>query len=241
MIIYGPKGKAREYSELACNLFTGCLHKCRYCYCPAIMHKTLEQWSSDPQPKKDIIKKLEKEAAKIAGCEKEILFCFMSDPYQSAEAAEITRQALLICEKYRLRVQVLTKAGLNATRDFDILKRNNWKFGSTIIFQSEKYRLIYEPGAPSIESRYEAVKKAHEMGIYTWVSVEPVIYPEQAIGVMSDLKPYVNFWKVGKLNHFEEIEAGIDWADFLQKTKQTLSGVDYYIKKDLAKYETIIS
>ena len=29
-IIYEPRGKAREYSELAVNLYTGCSHGCRY-------------------------------------------------------------------------------------------------------------------------------------------------------------------------------------------------------------------
>jgi DNA repair photolyase len=33
-IIYEPRGKAREYSDLAVNLNMGCSHACRY-YCPA--------------------------------------------------------------------------------------------------------------------------------------------------------------------------------------------------------------
>ena len=32
--IYEPKGAAREYAELACNLYTGCNHGCLYCYAP---------------------------------------------------------------------------------------------------------------------------------------------------------------------------------------------------------------
>ena len=31
-IIYEPKGKAREYSPLAVNLYRGCSHGCLYCY-----------------------------------------------------------------------------------------------------------------------------------------------------------------------------------------------------------------
>lgn len=30
-LIYEPKGKAREYAALACNLYRGCGHKCSYC------------------------------------------------------------------------------------------------------------------------------------------------------------------------------------------------------------------
>jgi len=31
-LIYQPKGKAREYSPWACNLFNGCTNNCSYCY-----------------------------------------------------------------------------------------------------------------------------------------------------------------------------------------------------------------
>ena len=43
------------------------------------------------------------------------------DPYQSEEAARLTRKALLILEQYRLRVQVATLCGLRSVADFDIL------------------------------------------------------------------------------------------------------------------------
>lgn len=238
-VIYEPSGKAREYSALACNLYTGCKHSCRYCYCPAIMRKTLDEWSADPKPRKDILRQLEREASKLAWCDDELLFSFMSDPYQSDEAAVLTRKALLICEKYNFRkVNVLTKGGGRAVQDFDILARNpGWKFGSTIIFLSETLRHVWESGAPSIESRCEAVKEAHRGGIYTWVSVEPVVDADEALAVLRALKPYVNFWKVGKLNHFPDVEKTIDWAKFLSDVRQELIGCQYYIKKDLLKYE----
>ena len=30
--IYEPSGRAREYGELAVNIYTGCNHGCSYCY-----------------------------------------------------------------------------------------------------------------------------------------------------------------------------------------------------------------
>lgn len=29
-IIYEPKGKAREYADLACDIYNGCTHGCKY-------------------------------------------------------------------------------------------------------------------------------------------------------------------------------------------------------------------
>jgi DNA repair photolyase len=236
-VIYEPRGKAREYSELACNLYTGCLHKCKYCYCPAIRRQSLDEWANNPKARTNILKQLENDAKKLFKTDKKILFCFMSDPYQDEEAAFLTRQALLICEKYQFKnVNILTKAGFRAVKDFDIIKRNNWKFGSTIIFRSEEYRKEWEPGAPSIESRYETVKIAHKQNIFTWVSVEPVIYPDESLKVMQDLKQYVSKWKVGKLNHNKEIENSINWKQFYYDAKDILNGCDVYWKKDLLNH-----
>ncbi len=233
-IIYEPKGKAREYSELAINLYTGCLHACKYCYCPQINFKSLEDWSKNPHVRKDILNQLEKDAKQMQGETKEVLFCFMSDPYQSDEAAQITRQALLILEKYQFKhVNVLTKAGFRAMSDFDILKRNGWKFGSTIIFSNEKSRQEWEPDAPSIQSRMDAIIFAHTQGIFSWVSIEPVIYPRESINVIKTLFPFVDFWKVGKLNHYPSIEKTINWKEFYQEVKSIIPDEKVYYKIDL--------
>jgi DNA repair photolyase len=186
--------------------------------------------------RKDILNLLRKDAQKLNGDPRDVLFCFMCDPYQSDEFASITRQALEICEQQNLRVQVLTKAGHRAKSDFDILARNNWKFGSTITFMDERLREEYEPGALSINSRIEAVKKAHSMGVFTWVSIEPVIDPKESLKVIDTLKPYVDLWKVGKLNHNQAQESTIDWKEFHKDVVSSLKGRQYYIKADLLKY-----
>jgi DNA repair photolyase len=235
-IIYEPRGKAREYSDLAVNLYTGCSHACRYCYCPAILRKTIDAWAFNPQPRKGILRDLERDAKKLRGDPREILLSFMSDPYHSDGAARLTREALQVLERYDLRVQVLTKGGRRSTRDFDILLRNSWKYGTTIIFQSEALRAEWEPGAPPIAERIEAVRQAHAMGIFTWVSVEPVVDPTEALKVVETLRGEVDLWKIGKLNHDREREAGIDWHRFLVDVEAALDGHRYLIKKDLERF-----
>jgi DNA repair photolyase len=235
-IIYEPRGKAREYSDLAVNLYTGCSHACRYCYCPAILRKTIDAWASDPQPRKGILRELERDAKKLHGDPREILLSFMSDPYHSDEAARLTREALQLLEQCDLRVQVLTKGGRRSTQDFDILSRNRWKYGTTIIFRSETLREQWEPGAPPIAERVDAVRQAHAMGIFTWVSVEPVVDPVEAIHVVETLRGEVDLWKIGKLNHDREREAAIDWHRFLVDVEAALVGHHYLIKKDLEQF-----
>lgn len=75
-IIYEPRGKAKEYSDLAVNLYTGCSHACRYCYCPGIVRKKLDEWSANPKPRLNILRLLENDAKKLKGDPREILLSF---------------------------------------------------------------------------------------------------------------------------------------------------------------------
>ncbi len=40
--IYAPKGRALEYGELALNIYTGCPHRCSYCYAPLALKRNRE-------------------------------------------------------------------------------------------------------------------------------------------------------------------------------------------------------
>lgn len=231
-VIYEPKGPAKEYAHLALNLYIGCGFACTYCYAPAIARQKMAEWSANPQPRKDILKKVEADAKKLAGDPREILLCFTCDPYQSPEAANLTREALLILEKYKLTATVLTKAGREAVQDFDILQRNGWKFGSTISCTHDNLRQLWEPNAGELWSRYSAIREAHKRGIKTWVSMEPVYNTIQALNLIEELDDSVDFWKIGKMNH-RKID--IDWPKFREDAINLCEsfGAKYYIKKEL--------
>lgn len=231
-VIYEPKGAALEYSPLAVNLYDGCAFGCVYCYAPAIAKKKLGPWSANPRPRKNILKRLEADAKKIAGDKRSILLCFTCDPYQSGEASELTREALLILGKYGLTATVLTKGGLRACGDFDILKRNGWWFGTTVSYSNQLLREQWEPHAAPPWSRREAIVKAHSMGIETWLSMEPVMHADEALATIRLMNKYVDFWKVGKMNHRT---LDIDWKKFHDDAVALLKrlGAKYYIKKEL--------
>lgn len=236
-IIYEPRGKAREYSELAVNLMTGCTHGCRYCYCPSISRSSLEEWSSKTTPRKDILRLLAKEASKMPGCQKEVLFSFMTDPCQP-EAWEYTKKGLEILEQNGFsNVCVLTKNPTVALDGTEIFKRNpGWKIASTVSFLSEDLREYWEPGAPSIASRLSALRTFHDSSVKTWVSIEPVIDSAEAISVIKSTMPFVDFFKVGKINHNADVERKIDWHQFLLDAENVLGNHPHYIKKDLEKF-----
>ena len=239
-VIYEPKGRAREYSELACNLYMGCTHGCRYCYAPACMRTTGRKWHAIAKPRKNIVELFEKDARKLRGDSRRILFCFLSDPYQPLESKErLTRQALGIVYKYGLKSQILTKGSADLIQeDLELMKKADTHLGITLSYVDDQKRREWEPNASTVNDRLEILKHAHKAGLYTWVSLEPVIDPEQALALIRKTHKYVRFWKIGKLNHMNEYEQTINWQKFLYDVEALLKkySVKYYIKKDLRAF-----
>ena len=66
-IIYEPKGAALEYAPLAANLYSGCVHGCRYCFVPGVMRKTRETFHAKAEPRKDVIRLFEDDCMTLAG------------------------------------------------------------------------------------------------------------------------------------------------------------------------------
>ncbi len=80
-VIYETKGRAREFNELACNLFTGCSHLCLYCYGHLVTHQSIDQFQH-PQIRitaLDILKSAKQ--WKDKGETRRILLCFIGDCY----------------------------------------------------------------------------------------------------------------------------------------------------------------
>lgn len=239
-VVYEPKGRAREYAELACNLYMGCTHGCRYCYAPACMHTTGEKWHTTAEPRKKVTELFEKDAWKLRGDKRRILFSFLSDPYQPLEREErLTRQALSLVHKYKLKSQILTKGCADLiNEDMAIMKKSDTHLGITLCFSDDQTRQEWEPNASSVSERLDMLKRAHKAGIFTWVSLEPVIDPEQALAVIKIAHKYVNFWKVGKLNHMKEYESKVNWNKFLVDVEDVFKKytAQYYIKNDLRAF-----
>ena len=237
-VIYRPTGRALEYSLLAANLYTGCSHRCSYCFAPSCLHKTREAFHSDVQPRRGVIEQLWKETPEYAGTDERVLLCFHCDPYSpEAAASGVTRQALEILREHDIPWQVLTKGGMRAVPDFDLYGPND-AFATTLTFTRNQDSVNLEPGAALPSDRCRAIKEAYDRGIETWVSLEPVLNPEDALYWIDNSFPVVSLFKVGKLNHDAAREKEIDWRRFGMEVIARLEsrGLRYYIKDDLAKH-----
>lgn len=246
--IYEPKGRAREYAPLALNLWGTCSHGCKYCYCPGALRVKPEDFHVEGPPRPGVLEALRKQLAKDAdkdqpefcGGDRRVLLSFIGDCYQPHEDG-FTRQALALLVEYHVPFSVLTKGGMRAARDFDLYADGMGTFGTTLCVSDEETRKAWEPHAANIWLRVRAIEEAKAMGIYTWVSIEPVIDPIHArwlIPMMSgDLGGRVDEFRVGKLNHHPHAKT-IDWAAFALDALAALqeSGCAWRIKNDLYKY-----
>jgi len=240
--IYVPTGRAKEYGDYAINIYTGCDHSCTYCFAPAALHKSREEFHSNVQPRRDIVESVHRQLDREGITEKLIHLCFMCDPYPAGLVDTTpTREIIKLLKDSGNRVQILTKGGYLAERDFDLLRAGGVdRFGVTFTSWTMATRAReIEPNAAPTHQRLKSLETAKGRGIETWVSCEPVLYPE-AVYALIRVADYIDEFKIGKLNHHKPEDLGlppIDWAVFGRECERLCKtyGRRYYIKDDLRR------
>ncbi len=111
-------------------------------------------------------------------------------------------------------VTIQTKSPL-VLRDLDILKRaTDAEVGFTITTADEKIRRIFEPGAPPIVKRIEALAALQKEGIRTFVMIAPLL--PHAEGFVEQLKDRVDHVLIDRYNyHYADSiykKFGMQWA-----------------------------
>ena len=241
-IIYESKGRAREYCELAANLYRGCDHGCTYCYAPLATRRSKEDFIQS-SVRKNVMTEFKKDAIELEKREEDrpILLSFTTDPYQHLDVKEhLTRDAIKILHEHNQKISILTKGGKRSERDFDLLvKRPDLsEYGTTLVFTDEDMQRKIEPNAAPTKERIKSLQKAHKLGIYTYVSLEPVWDPEQSLELIEITHKFVDLFKVGKLNYNPQ-QHNVNWRKFKFDAIERLEQYQkkYYIKKDLLAYQ----
>lgn len=217
--IYEPKGKAKEYGDYALNIYTGCPHRCYYCFAPNVLHRDREQFHSCVEPRKNIVEETRKQLEREHITGKLIHLCFTCDPYPTGYDTTPTREIIKLLKEYGNHVQILTKG--DGSRDFDLLDCDDW-YGVTIDG-------IMSDGVPR---RLQSLADAAAQGIKTWVSFEPVVDSQSILTAINSVSGIVDKVKIGKLNYYH---SDINWSEFGRKAESLCKelGLDYYIKDSL--------
>ena len=233
--IYEPSGRAREYGELAVNIYTGCNHGCSYCYARQMKRRWTRSGEpcafDKPEARPGIAEAVGRqlERAKITG--RTIFLCFACDPYPADIDTTPTREVIQAIKGSGNNVRILTKGGNRARRDFDLLGPSDW-FGVTISGDDQR-----EPNAAPETERIMTLKDASALGVKTWVSCEPVLEPQRVLAAIRHID-YIDHFKIGKLNHAKtplDVEKFGGWARFGEEAEKLCRkyGRNYYIKEDL--------
>ncbi len=158
------------------NPYTGCQHNCSYCYARYMKRFTghSEPWGQFVDAKvnapdllrKEILKK-RKDRVWVSG---------VCDPYQPLEAKyHLSGQCLEIFAEHGWPVTVQTRSPL-VLRDIDILKRGtDFNVGFSIGTADESIRTKFEPSAPPIRLRIDALAQLHAAGIKTFAMIAPIL------------------------------------------------------------------
>lgn len=228
--IYEPKGAAKEYGDYALNIYTGCPHRCYYCFAPNVLRREREKFHSCVEPRKNIVEETRKQIEREQITGKLIHLCFTCDPYPTGYDTTTTREIIKLLKDTGNHVQILTKG--DGSRDFDLMDNNDW-YGITISSGSDMAE-EKEPNAEPAWKRFDNLKYAKIHGIRTWVSFEPVLEPESVIECIYGLSYFINKVKIGKLNYHP---SDINWAKFGREVEAVCkeTGIDYYIKDSLRK------
>jgi DNA repair photolyase len=242
-VLYQPTGRAGEYSAWAVNLFKGCPHGCAYCFAAGMARRfDTSRDFSQVEARPDVLRQLERDVVRLAErITTPVLLSFTCDcysPHFTDEQRAVTRQAIGILKGGGLRVQILTKAGLAATGDFDLLGTAD-SVAASLTLLDEQDSQAWEPGAAAPAERIALLRAAKARGLTTWASLEPVIEPEQTLSIIrtTAAERIIDYYAVGKLNHHQHAST-INWRAFAREVHDLLEtlGVSYRLKDDLQQY-----
>lgn len=233
-----------EYGDYTMNHVLGCSHGCKFpCYA-YMMKKRFGQISSyedwmKPRLVSNTLELLDKEIPKLKDKIKSVQLCFTTDPfmYQYEEIAKMSIAAIKKLNNAGIKCNILTKGILPI--ELEDLSLDN-EYGITLISLDEQYREKMEPGAAPYADRILAMRKLHEKGCKTWVSMEPYPTPNLIQQDLRDILETISFTDkiiFGRTNYCKEVTEYNEHKEFYnEKALEVIEfckdhNIEYYIKE----------
>lgn len=162
--------------DWTCNPYLGCSFGCTYCYAMFLPQnrRPKEEWGKWFQAKANAVELAKKQASKIAG--ESLYLSSVTDPYLPAERSlQLTRGILEAILPHQPRLLVQTRGPL-VTRDLDLLKQfRAVRVNMSIPTDSETVRQTFEPKAPPLERRWDAIAQVRAAGVPVGICVTPML------------------------------------------------------------------
>ena len=117
-----------------------------------------------------------------------VLFCYKTDPYVRDDL-ELVEKIIKKLHKNNCKIVFLTRKAELLLNQLSIFNENDF-VGVSISENCTKNS--------SIDDIIKVLKTANELGIKTWISLEPVITAEFANNIVNKIGKYADFIRVGK-------------------------------------------
>ncbi|OPX64456.1 radical SAM protein [Methanoregula sp. PtaB.Bin085] len=213
------------------NPYTGCQHGCSYCYARFMKRVTghREPWGEFVDVKVNAPRILEKEIRKKK--RNKVWISGVCDPYQPLEEKyRLTRQCLEILARNSWPVVIQTRSPL-VLRDLDLIRSApDIEAGFSIPTADDRIRQIFEPHAPAVEDRIEALDTLHRAGVRTYAMIAPVL--PGAEDLVRLLKGKVDYVFIDRMNyHYADHvyrEHGLEYAltdEYFERLREALTGI----------------
>lgn len=233
-----------EYGDYTINHVQGCCHGCLYpCYAFLLAKrfgivKTYEDWI-EPRLVSNALELLEVEIPKYKKDIKSVQLSFTTDPFmeQYPEVGEMSLKIINRLNKDNIKAVILTKSVLPELL-LNTSKIN--EYGITLVSLDEFYREKYEPYTPKYEDRIASLKRLHDNGFYTWVSIEPYPTPNicnQSLKEILDKINFVDYIVFGRLHYNKLVSEYKGYKEFYNELALEVERYckDHYIKYHIKK------
>lgn len=210
--------------DYALNPYVGCQHGCVYCYARFMRrfagHR--EPWGRFVDIKINAPELLEQEIKrKQSG---RVWISGVCDPYQPVERRyEQTRRCLEILIQKGWPITIQTKSPL-VLRDLELFKQaKEIEIGLTVTTRDEQIRQLFEPNAPPIKERINALGELHLAGLRTYAMIAPLL--PGAENLVDALGGKVDYVLIDKMNYHYG-----DWV-YKKHNLETARGNDFFLSK----------
>jgi DNA repair photolyase len=177
--------------DWTCNPYVGCTFGCSYCYAAFLPQnrRPVGDWGRWVTAKKNAAALAGKQGPKVAG--QAVYMSSVTDPYQPVERSLfLTRGILEALVPHQPRLTVQTRGPLVA-RDADVLRQfRSVRVNVSIPTDSERVRERFEPKAPPLAKRWDAVRELRAAGVPVGVCVTPTLPVEDAAGFARQLAEF---------------------------------------------------
>lgn len=200
--LYDPFARRKDFPagrRWCVNVYVGCAHACRCCYIAGYIKEPFR-----PREKKNFVKFFERDLKQIRELKlgpAPIHVSNSTDPLQEGLERKHGHTLFLLEQLREHRehfstITMLTKnpAMLCEPEYLEVIRHlENFQIEATCAFHREETRRRFEPRAPSVPGRLDAIRKLREKGITVSLRLDPIFPREplpQAFFGKSELKDY---------------------------------------------------